>query len=93
VSGEISWLASPVIGGGVMLGRFQQMFVSAIFAGRQAPSDWAQHAWAQLQAQGERIVVDGKALMTPQENLAALSAQADTFAAGRLKLLKVLGVV
>ncbi len=92
-SGDVGWLASPVTSAGVAVGRFQQLFIAAIQAGRQAPQDWAEHAWSALAAQGECLLKDGAALSQPEDNLAELRRQAVLFAEGRLERLRVLGVV
>jgi len=61
-SGDISYLASPVTGGGIPTGRFQQLFLLAKSQGKKQPSDWAQFAWQVLTQQGQRIVKEGKTL-------------------------------
>jgi len=43
-----------------------------------------------IQAQGSKLVKEGKALETLEENLAKLTAQASEFATKRLPVLKVL---
>jgi SAM-dependent methyltransferase len=92
-SGEISYLASPTTGGGVTVGRFPQLFLLALSQGKKQPADWASFAWNVLAGQGQRILKDGKALETPAENLAELTAQAQAFADKQLPGLKALGVV
>ena len=92
-SGEIVFLASPVTGGGVLVGRFQQVFLLAISGGQKQPADWAKFVWTVLQAQGSKIVKEGKTLETPEENLAELTAQAEEFATKRLPALKALQVI
>lgn len=92
-SGEISYLASPVTGGGVTVGRFPQLFLLAMAQGKKQPADWAAFAWNILAGQGQRIIKDGKALEAPAENLAELTAQAQAFADKQLPGLKALGVV
>lgn len=90
---DSAYLASPVVGGGVGVGRFDQMFVAAVRGGAKTPADWARLSWAALAAQGQKIVKEGKALETPQENLAELEGQAAAFAAATLPVLRGLGVV
>jgi hypothetical protein len=38
---DITFLASPVTGGGVVVGRFHQLFVLAMQQGKKKPEDWA----------------------------------------------------
>jgi len=91
-SGDISCLASPVTGGGITVRRFQQLFLLAGSQGKKQPAEWTQFVWQLLNRQGQRIVKEGKRLETAEENLAELTAQANTFAEKQLPILKVLGI-
>lgn len=91
-SSDISYLASPVTGGGVMVNRFQQLFLVAIRQGKKLPAEWALFVWDILSAQGQRIVKEGKTLETTEDNLAELANQAQTFADRQLPVLKALGI-
>lgn len=91
-SNELSYLASPVTGGGVTVGRFHQLFLLARSQGLKQSSEWAAFAWQVLQGQGQTLLKDGKALATPEENLTELTAQANEFAERRLPILKVLQI-
>ncbi|OYU43736.1 MAG: methyltransferase [Burkholderiales bacterium PBB4] len=90
--GDISYLASPVTGGGVTLGRFQQLFLLARSQGHKLPAEWAQFVWTILQAQGQRILKEGETLKTPEDNLAELNVQATAFAEKVLPIMKALQV-
>lgn len=92
-SADISYLASPVTGGGLTMGRFQQIFVSSMLAGKKSPEDWAQDAWKVLKMQGQRIIKEGQTLETDEANLAELNAQAQEFNQSRLAMLKSLKIV
>ena len=91
-SGDISYLASPVTGGGVRVDRFRQLFLLARSQGKQQPAEWAQFVWQGLTAQGQKIVKEGKPLDSAGENLAELTAQAQIFAEKQLLILKALGI-
>ena len=91
-TGDLTYLASPVTGGGFSVGRFAQLFLLALSQGKKQPSDWAVLVWKILQAQGQKIAKDGKTLETPEENLAELTAQAETFAQKQLPILKALQI-
>lgn len=91
-SGEISYLASPVTGGGVSVSHFQQLFLLAKNQGRKQPGEWAQFVWQTLATRGKKIVKDGKTLETAEENLAELMAQAQSFAEKQLPILKALQI-
>lgn len=91
-SGDISYLASPVTGGGITVGRFQQLFLLAISQGKKQPAEWAHFVWQVLVVQGQKIVKDGKTLETAEENLAELTLQATAFAEKQLPILKALQI-
>lgn len=91
-SGEINYLASPVTGGGITVGRFQQLFLLARSRGKKQPADLAAYAWEILSVQGERLLKEGKALESGEENLAELTAQATEFAEKRLPVLQALRI-
>ncbi|MFC7517198.1 class I SAM-dependent methyltransferase [Herbaspirillum sp. GCM10030257] len=91
-SNEISYLASAVNGGGIALGRFQQLFILAIRLGKTEPAELASFVWNILSAQGQKIVKEGKTLETVEDNLAELTAQATTFTKQQLPILKALQV-
>ena len=85
---EMEFMASPVTGGGLPVGRFQQLFLLAIAEGRTEPSEWAAFAWSVLQAQGLRLIKEGKPLETPELNLAEFTEQAQNFAQKQLPVLR-----
>lgn len=91
-SNDISYLASPVTGGGILVGRFAQLFLLALQKGKKKPEEWAQYVWDTLAVQGQKIVKEGKALETPAENLTELKEQANTFAQKQLPILKALQI-
>lgn len=91
-SNDIGYLASPVTGGGITVGRFQQLFLLALGQGRKQPADWAQSVWQILASQGQKIVKEGKTLENAEENLTELVAQATTFAEKQLPILKALQI-
>lgn len=90
---DINFLASPVTGGGMAVGRFQQLFVLALQQGKKKPDEWAAFVWQVISSQGQRIVKEAKTLETAQENLSELTAQAHEFAAKQLPILKSLQIV
>jgi SAM-dependent methyltransferase len=91
-SNEISYLASPMTGGGTVVGRFEQLFLLALAQGKKQPSEWAQVVWQLLQAQGQALVKEGKTLESAEDNLAELTEQAIEFAQKRLPILKALQI-
>jgi hypothetical protein len=91
-SAQTNFLVSPVTGGGVLATRFQQLFLLARRQGRKQPAEWAEHSWQMLAAQNQRLVREGKALTTAEENVAELKGQAKSFSEERLPLLKALEI-
>lgn len=91
-SADISFLSSPITGGGIIVSRFAQLFLLARSQGMKQPANWAEFTWSMLAAQGQRIVKEGKQLETAEENMAELTAQANIFAEKQLPILKALQI-
>lgn len=91
-SNEIGHLASPVTGGGVAVGRFEQLFLLALAQGKKQPSECVHYVWQTISAQGKKLIKEGKALETVEENLAELTVQAETFAEEQLPILQALQI-
>ena len=89
---DINFLASPVIGAGVAVGRIEQLFLIALGQGKSTAADLAGHVWNTLAMQGQRILKDGKALETVDENVAHITGLAQTFLDKRLGILKALEI-
>jgi SAM-dependent methyltransferase len=89
---DISYLASPVSGGGFAVNRFQQLFLLSLAQGKKQPAEWAQYVWQTIAAQGQKLVKEGKKLDTAEENLAELTAQATAFAEKQLPVLQALQI-
>lgn len=84
------YLASPVTGSGVPVPRFHQLFLLARAEGRSTPGEWAAFVQELLLANREKIVKDGKPLTTPQELLAELTREAESFEAKHLPIYRAL---
>ncbi|MEQ1889481.1 MAG: class I SAM-dependent methyltransferase [Alphaproteobacteria bacterium] len=91
-SNDVTHLASPVTGGGIVVPRFNQMFLKAKTLGKKTPVEWADMTWQILASQGQRILKDGATLQSPQANLDELTTQAKSFAEINLPSLKTLGI-
>ena len=92
-SNNINYLASPVTGGGILLSRFQQLFLQAYLNGQKLPSEWAAYTWGLLAYQGEFIIKEGNKLETKEENITELNAQAQAFHDHKLIILKALQII
>lgn len=91
-NGEVTFLASPLTGGGIPVSRFGQLFLEAFGSGRQKPDEWAAYVWSVLSDQGQKIIKDGVTLETAEANLAELRGQATDFSKKALPGLKALGI-
>lgn len=91
-SADVSFLASPVTGGGITVGRIQQLFLLSFLQGMQQPRDWVSDTWALLRSQGHQVLKAGRALQTDEESLAELAQVAEEFQAKVLPSLRGLRV-
>ena len=91
-SADISYLASPVSGGGVVVGQFHQLFLLALQEGKQTPAALAQFVWDVLAQQNQRVMKDGASIESAEDNLAELKREAEQFEARVLPVLKALRV-
>jgi hypothetical protein len=92
LSAEVPWLASPVTGGGVSVGRIHGLFLGALRSVRAEADRLGESAWRSLEAVGERMVKDGKRLESPAENLTELTRLAREFIEFRLPVLRALQI-
>lgn len=76
--GSVRYLASPVTGGGVRVGREEQLFLRALRQGESRPEAWARDA-------ARHVAMDSDA--------AGLAARARTFDAETLPMLRALQIV
>jgi SAM-dependent methyltransferase len=80
---DVDQFASPVTGGGIPVGRTQQLFLAALRQGRTEPDDWAREAVKVLAAEADAASFDAT----------GLGEQARAFAADTLPTLRALQVV
>lgn len=92
-SHEISYLASPVTGGGVNVGLFQQLCILSIKQGKTKSEDWAAFVNQVLNAQGQRISINGTLLEKEEDNLNELIKRAKDFEAKQLPIFKALQIL
>jgi SAM-dependent methyltransferase len=90
---DINYLASPVMGCGIVVNRVQQLFLLARKDGCDQPAEWARVTWRLLDDLDERLLNDGKILQTREENLAELTARATKFVEERMPILRAVGIV
>ena len=80
-------------GGGVAIGRFQQLFLLAMSKGKKNADECSQFAWQILAGQGQKIIKEGKKLESDTDNLQELKEQAEKFIEKQLPILKALQIV
>jgi SAM-dependent methyltransferase len=89
---NVWFLASPVSGAGVPVRPIDQLLLLASQQGRKSASDQASYVWGLFAAQGQRVIKDGKALETAEQNVEEITRQATEFIHKRLPVLKALGI-
>lgn len=93
VSGEVPYLASPVIGGGVGVARFEQLMLAAHLDGITDPGKIAEYVWTILKPQNQAIVHEGKTYTEEHDNLALLHRQSKIFVKEFVPLFQALGLI
>ena len=75
----VNFLASPVIGGGIGIDRFHQLFISAIKNGYRSPEQLAEFVWNVMLLQNQKLTIKNKVLETTEDNLKELEKGAGNF--------------
>ena len=89
---DIRYLASPMTGGGVPVGRFDQLFLSAMASGVKSPEEIARFCWNILDREGQKIRRDDKVLEGPDEHVKALKQDVKIFLEEVVPILEALKV-
>lgn len=89
---NITYLASPVTGGALHVGAIEQLYLLALHQGKASNADIVAFTWEILSNQGRRIIKDGNALASVEENKIELTALVEQFVAVRLPMLRALGI-
>ncbi len=84
-------LASPVIGGGVMVTTVEIFFLMAIHEGHTEEADYVQWTYDTMQERGMKMRNENKP-MTEEETMNSLKESGENFAKHRLHFLRALGV-
>jgi len=88
-SNDRGQLASPVTGAGVPADRLVQLY---LLAAREKAPDRYRYVWEIFKTQGQKIVKDGKALETEDENLAEVTERLKVFEQGQARVFAALKV-
>ncbi|CAK0759445.1 Methyltransferase [uncultured Gammaproteobacteria bacterium] len=86
----IGWLASPVTGSGHIASRIEMLFLAGLAHGLKDP---AAFAWERVKKSGRKLVKNGTALESDQDNLEEMRSIWTHFAEKRIPILRRLGVV
>jgi hypothetical protein len=70
----------------------EQLFLLAAQHAKETVREKVAFVWEVISAQGESLVKEGKALQTPDENIAQLTQEATAFVEKRLPILRTLGI-
>jgi SAM-dependent methyltransferase len=89
----LSYLASPVTGGGLAVPLFHQFFLLATLEGADTAKSLATFAWHILASQNKCLLKDGKPIASQDENLTELERQAGSFLNDRLPLYQALKII
>jgi hypothetical protein len=88
---RIKYLASPVMGAGFPVGWIEQLFLLAR-SGCMPPEKWPQFVCATVATAGTVLRNEGREVADPEQALAEMTRQAETFQAERLPILQALGI-
>ncbi len=91
-SNEISYLASPITGGGVMVDRMPQLFLLAMQEGKKEPAEYAQFALQIVEAQGQKLLKEGRTIESREDAIALLMTEANNFVLNKLPILEALQI-
>lgn len=92
-TGDIPWLASPVLGAGVASNRLEQLFLLSRADGGENPAIWAEDVGNILAGLGETLLRPDGTALTPDELHGELRHAAELFQQQRLPLLEALQAV
>ncbi len=90
--GDLSFLASPVLGGAVRVDRFQLLFMLAQSEGKTTAPEMAQFAATAVRNFGEKLASEGRVIETEAETVALLTPGAVDFVEHTGPRLRQLGV-
>ena len=92
-SDEVAVLASPVLGCGYPVSRFDKIFISAIFEGKKNVDDIANYSWKIFAEQGLRVTKSSGIVESAEENIAELKNLVQNFFDSNLPIMKALKII
>ncbi|RIQ67905.1 methyltransferase domain-containing protein [Bordetella avium] len=88
----LQYLANPATGGGFSIDRIARLLILARETSSH-PEDWVQATWSILKQNGQRLLKEGEALETEDDNIEHLRSIAQHFERNRLPLLRAMGIL
>lgn len=86
------YLASPVTGGGVTVHPLMQLFLLAASQEGSTPEDWAKFVWQIYAERGEKLVHNGKPIMSDEDNFNHMKQLSSAFAKEYYPILQSLRI-
>jgi hypothetical protein len=84
------YLASPVVGTGVMVSRFDQLFCMALLEGAKSKAEVADSVWKVLAKNDEKLVHDGAPINEAEGNKMKLQELYEEFVQERKQLINTM---
>jgi len=91
--GDINFLASPVIGGGVYANRYEQLAILGLKDADFDPVKQARRTCALLIKQGQKLTKNARPIEEPEQMLAAIHRAMEQFREKRLPIFRALEIV
>ncbi|NTU58670.1 MAG: methyltransferase [Chlorobiaceae bacterium] len=91
-SSDVNYLASPVTGGGIPVGRLHQLFLLALKHGKTKPAEWASFVSEIISTQEQHFLIEVQGPASSEKKLAEMTAEAISFAEKHLPILQALRI-
>lgn len=92
-SDDIVFVASPVLGGGYPLDKFDRVLLAAMYEGKNNLDEIAQSALKNFAEQGLRLKKDDGNFVSDEENITKFKEMAKDFLDNRLPMVKTLQII
>ncbi|MDG2141194.1 MAG: class I SAM-dependent methyltransferase [Gammaproteobacteria bacterium] len=90
---DIGWLASPVIGGGIAVSKFNQLHVRGKKLGCETGVDYAEHGLNFLKKMRQKIIVDNAPIDSEKRSMEYLEKHAEQFLEKVVPIFKALKIL
>jgi SAM-dependent methyltransferase len=89
-SGAMQYLAAPLTGSAISVGRIEQLF---LYARAEGEADIVEFVWKMLDEQGERLMIDGEPIEHADANRKRLAEMLETFLLEQVPVLRAVGAI